>query len=94
MVKTSYFPNWAVEGANGPWRATPNFMVVVPTSKHVKLSYGTTTAEWAGRFLTVVGLAGLGGLVWWGLAARRESEPDSSVDPERRRVRFPSRSQR
>jgi hypothetical protein len=92
MVKTSYFPNWEAQGANGPWRATPNFMVVVPTSKHVTLTYGTTTAEWTGRFLTVVGLVGLGGLVWWGITASRSE--DSGVEPTRRRVRFPSRSRR
>ena len=71
MVKTSYFPNWQADGADGPWRATPNFMVVVPTSQHVRLTYGTSTADWVGRVLTVVGVLGLGGLVWWGLAARR-----------------------
>jgi hypothetical protein len=71
MVKTSYFPNWEVEGADRPWRATPNFMVVVPTSKHVRLTYGTSPAEWAGRFLSIVGLAGLGGLIWWGIRERK-----------------------
>src|SRR5207248_1832644 len=65
MVKTSYFPNWRAEGANGPWRATPNFMVVVPTSHHVRLVYGTTTAEWVGRAGTLVGAGALGVLVWW-----------------------------
>ena len=75
MVKTSYFPNWEVEGAKGPYRATPNFMVVVPTSHHVKLTYGTTSAEWGGRFLTLVGLAGLGGLVWWGMRRRLVGAP-------------------
>jgi hypothetical protein len=97
MVKTSYYPNWDAEGAAGPWRATPNFMVVVPTSKHVKLTFGTSSAEWAGRVLTLVGLAGLGGLVWWGLAAARAPDSagaDSGVGSRRRRVRFPSRSPR
>jgi hypothetical protein len=70
MVKTSYFPNWEVEGATGPYRATPNFMVVVPTSKHVKLVYGTTKAEWAGRVGTVLGLVGVGLLAWWGWNSR------------------------
>ena len=70
MVKTSWYPNWKAEGANGPWRATPNFMVVVPTSKHVKLTFATATVDWVGRVLTVVGLVGLGGLVWWGMATR------------------------
>jgi hypothetical protein len=92
MVKTSYYPNWEAEGADGPWRATPNFMVVVPTSKHVKLTYATSTADWAGRVLTLVGLAGLGGLVWWGLAARRRD--DSGVEFGGQRVRSPSRSTR
>jgi hypothetical protein len=92
MVKTSYYPNWEAEGAEGPWRATPNFMVVVPTSRHVRLTFDTSTADQVGRVLTVVGVLGLGGLVWWGLAARRPD--DSGVDQRRRRVRFPSRSPR
>jgi hypothetical protein len=65
LVKTSYFPNWEVHGADGPWRATPNFMVVVPTSKNVTLEYGTTTAEWLGRLGTLAGFAGIGLLIWW-----------------------------
>ncbi|MFA5882842.1 MAG: hypothetical protein WDA60_03230 [Acidimicrobiia bacterium] len=73
LVKTSYFPNWQVSGAEGPYRATPNFMVVVPTEKQVTLHYGTTRAEWLGRFLTLVGLVGLGALVWWGRRGRRGS---------------------
>ncbi|MGH9046041.1 MAG: hypothetical protein ACRDVW_01880 [Acidimicrobiales bacterium] len=44
LVKTSYFPNWVVSGASGPWRVTPNLMVVVPTARHVTLSYGIGTA--------------------------------------------------
>ncbi|MDQ1431974.1 MAG: hypothetical protein QOF40_2576 [Actinomycetota bacterium] len=97
MVKTSYYPNWQAEGARGPWRATPNFMVVVPTSTHVKMSFTTSSADWTGRVLTLVGLAGLGGLVWWGIVeARTPDAPgtDSGVRPRRRRVRFPSRSPR
>jgi hypothetical protein len=71
LVKTSYFPNWRVSGAEGPYRATPNFMVVVPTEKHVTLHYGTTGVEWLGRFLTLVGLVGVGLLIWWGRRQRR-----------------------
>ncbi len=40
LVKTSYFPSWKVDGAEGPYRVTPNLMVVVPTSNHVHLHYG------------------------------------------------------
>ncbi|HXY92250.1 MAG TPA: 6-pyruvoyl-tetrahydropterin synthase-related protein [Acidimicrobiia bacterium] len=104
MVKVSDFPNWEAHGAQGPWRATPNFMVVVPTSHHVRLTYGTTTAEWVGRVGTVLGLAGLGALVWWGVttpdaatsgvATSDAGAPDSGRRGRRRRVRFLSRSPR
>jgi hypothetical protein len=98
MVKTSYYPNWVARGAKGPWRATPNFMVVVPTSRHVELEFETATVDRVGRVLTVVGLVGLGGLVWWGIAARRPDEVAAGEEPVRsrraRRVRFPSRSPR
>ena len=65
----------------------------------MKLTFATSTVDWAGRVLTVVGLAGLGGLVWWGLAARRPDEPaiesgGEGMESRRRRVRFPSRSPR
>ena len=67
VVKTSYFPNWQVKGAKGPWRASPNLMVVVPTGTHVELHYGRTGVDWAGMLLTAVGLAGLAGLAAWKL---------------------------
>jgi hypothetical protein len=58
LVKVSYFPNWKAKGADGPYRVTPNFMVVVPTSTHVELAYAYTWAEGLGWVLTFVGLAG------------------------------------
>jgi hypothetical protein len=59
LVKTSYFPNWRASGARGPWRVTPNLMVVVPMSKHVSLHYGYTLVDALGWFLTLLGIAGL-----------------------------------
>ena len=56
IVKESWFPNWKVDGADGPYRATPNFMVVVPTSKHVTLTFSSTGAEWLGRAGTAAGV--------------------------------------
>jgi hypothetical protein len=67
LVKTSYFPNWQATGAKGPWRASPNLMVVVPTGTHVSLHYGRTAVDWAGILLTVFGLLGLAGLASWKL---------------------------
>lgn len=69
-VKESYFPNWHVTGANGPYRLAPNLMVVIPTSKHVALTYGLTAADWAGRAIAVAGAAGLVLLGLWSGAQR------------------------
>ena len=60
LVKVSYFPNWTVTGADGPFRATPSLMVVVPTETHVSMSFHNTWAENGGNTLSVVGLLGLG----------------------------------
>lgn len=66
LVKTSYFPNWKASGARGPWRVTPNFMVVVPTSRHVTLHYGRTPVDLLGYAFTLAGLAAIVGLGWRG----------------------------
>jgi len=59
LVKTSYFPNWKVDGAKGPYRVMPNLMVVVPTDNHVELHYGRTATDWAGIAMSVIGIAGV-----------------------------------
>ena len=56
LVKVSYFPNWKVEGATGPWRATPNLMVVLPTEEKVVLTYGRTGIDLFSIFLSLIGL--------------------------------------
>ena len=58
-VKASYFPNWQVSGADGPYRVSPNLMVVIPTSTHVRLNYGYTGVDYASYLLTLLGLVGL-----------------------------------
>jgi hypothetical protein len=58
-VRTSYFPNWQASGAGTVYRATPNLMVVVPTSTHVELHFGYTPVDWIGFLMTLAGLAGL-----------------------------------
>jgi hypothetical protein len=59
VVKVSYFPNWQVSGADGPYRVAPNFMVVVPTDTHVELTYGRTPVEYASYAATLLGIVGL-----------------------------------
>ncbi len=56
LVKVSYYPDWHASGAQGPWRAEPNLMVVVPTSHDVMLTYGSSPAGTLGLILTVVGV--------------------------------------
>lgn len=56
-IKTSYFPNWRVDGAEGPYLASPSMMIVVPTQEDVVLTYSRTWAEWLGLALTL-GAAG------------------------------------
>ena len=68
LVRTSYFPNWSVSGAQGPYRATPNFMVVVPTATEVRLTYGRSPVEWFSMAVTLVGLAAV---VWLLTRSRR-----------------------
>jgi hypothetical protein len=56
LVRVSYFPNWNVDGAEGPYRIAPNFMVVVPTENEVRLSYGRSGSDLFYYALTLVGI--------------------------------------
>lgn len=55
-VKTSYFPNWEADGAEGPYLASPAMMMVVPTQPNVTLTYERTWAEWLGLLLTALSI--------------------------------------
>ncbi len=59
LVKVSYFPNWSARGADGPYRVTPNWMVVIPTDEHVELTYGATAVEYLAWLATVLGAIAL-----------------------------------
>jgi hypothetical protein len=74
-VKVSYFPNWKSTGAEGPWRVAPNLMVVVPTSRDVTLTYGTSASNQVGDAISLVALAVAVGLVIGGRRARRRARP-------------------
>jgi hypothetical protein len=80
LVKTSYFPDWVAHGAQGPWRVTPNLMVVVPTSHTVTLTYGIGTAGKIGDTLSAVGLIVLVVLTLLAIRTRRRRVgPESTV---------------
>ncbi|MEO7369875.1 MAG: hypothetical protein ABIZ69_03375, partial [Ilumatobacteraceae bacterium] len=57
LVKISYFPNWHVSGAKGPYRIAPNLMVVVPTSTDVHVTYERSTLDYLAYLLTFLGIA-------------------------------------
>ncbi|MDQ3573342.1 MAG: 6-pyruvoyl-tetrahydropterin synthase-related protein, partial [Actinomycetota bacterium] len=84
LVKASYFPNWKPSGARGPWRVTPNLMVVVPTEGHVELNYGYTPVDALGWGMTLLGLGGLAVLAGrrpWAFRFRRREAREAREAP-------------
>ena len=71
LVRTSYFPAWKANGAEGPFRVAPNFMVVVPTEENVELVYSRTATDWLAIAMTFMGFGALGLL-----GRRRNGEPE------------------
>lgn len=81
LVKVSYFPNWQATGADGPWRASPSLMVVVPTEEDVVIEFEDTWAETGGKVLTLGGLgalAVLGGVLVWRRRVSQDGEDSAS----------------
>jgi hypothetical protein len=78
LVKVSYFPNWTASGADGPWRATPSLMVVVPTQNDVVIEFRDTWAENGGKILT---LGGVVALISVGLVMRQRRPTSSEGSP-------------
>jgi hypothetical protein len=73
LVKVSYFPNWEAEGADGPYRIAPNFMVVVPTDNDVRLHYGRSGSD---LFYYALTLVGIGLLVFFRLRGDAKFDDD------------------
>lgn len=69
LVRVSYFPNWQVSGAVGPYRVAPNMMVVVPTSTEVSMHFQASFVDRFAYLLTILGFVGL--FVMW----RRDRRP-------------------
>ena len=77
LVKVSYFPNWTATGADGPWRASPSLMVVVPTQEDVVIEFTDTWAESGGKLLS---LGGVGALIAVGVLYRRRRINSGEAD--------------
>ena len=75
VVRSSYFPNWQASGADGPFRITPNLMVVVPTGTEVVLTYGQTPVDGLGWLVSGVGVVGLLALRRRGAVPYRLTKP-------------------
>jgi hypothetical protein len=73
LVKISYFPRWHATGATGPYRVSPNLMVVIPTANDVSLVYGSTPMLTLGNIIT--DLTVLAGLVALYFYVRRRVAP-------------------
>jgi hypothetical protein len=63
LVRVSYFPNWQVSGAKGPYRVAPNMMVVIPTSNQVSMHFKASFVDRFAYLLTIVGFVAL--FVMW-----------------------------
>lgn len=63
LVRVSFFPNWKVDGADGPYRAAPNMMVVVPTDNEVRLHYSSSMIDKVAYLLTLIGIIVV--VYWW-----------------------------
>ena len=81
IVRSSYFPNWQAAGADGPFRVTPNLMVVVPTETEVTLTYGQTPVDGLGWLLSGLGFVGLLALRRRGAVPYRPTPRTSVPDP-------------
>jgi hypothetical protein len=77
LVKWSYHPNFDATGADGPYRVSPNFMVVIPRETSVTLNYGRGTDEIVGYVLTWIGI---GGLIAMFIFDRRRRNNDRATD--------------
>ena len=59
LVRVSYFPNWRVSGADGPFRVAPNMMMVVPTENDVHLHFDMSARDYASYAVTIFGVGAL-----------------------------------
>ena len=56
IIKISYFPNWKVEGADKIYLVSPDFMLVYPNQKNVRIYYGWIWIDILSTILSVIGI--------------------------------------
>jgi len=88
-IKMSYFPNWKVQGAEGPFVVSPSFMMVIPTQREVTLTYGATASNVVGQLMTAAGFLILFVIALLSWRRRRRSDPalepyssEAPINPE------------
>ena len=57
LIKVSYFPNWKIKDGYGPFRVSPSFMAVIPTSPDVKIVFEKSQLE---NILDITSILSLG----------------------------------
>jgi hypothetical protein len=72
-VKESYYPWWSAQGAEGPWRLAPDYLVVVPTSHTVVLTASPGTVENVSWVISILAVVATAGLAIWDRRRRRQS---------------------
>lgn len=55
IISMSYHPRWKVVGAEKIYLVTPSFMMVVPTSENVTLTFSNDKTNYLGIFLSILG---------------------------------------
>jgi hypothetical protein len=58
LVKVSYYPTFKASGAGKIYRASPNFMVVIPTKHDVTITIKRDGVEWLSILFFIVGITG------------------------------------
>jgi len=65
LIRVSYFPNWRVTGAHGVYPVSPHFMLIIPRSNEVTLTYSRCIWELIGWCLTIFTFLSLFlGMLW------------------------------
>ena len=80
LVRVSYFPNWEVSGADGPYRVAPNMMVVIPTSQEVSMNFKPSLIDRLAYLLSGLGILAV--LLMWRQNRRAKGQVVGGIGAE------------